>query len=90
LSVIVYGPQGCGKTLQAERLRKHLKMEEVCDGEMDPYPLTIKQQEEFKAGKVLFLTNIAPKQKDYDTRYDDYDTRRVLSFDQAMKLMENR
>lgn len=90
MSIIIYGPQGCGKTLHAERLRKHFKMDEVCDDEMDPYPLTVRQQTEFKAGKVLFLTNITPKDKDYDTRWGDYDTRRVFSFEQVMKLLENR
>ena len=90
MSIIIHGPQGCGKTRSAERLRKYFGMDEICDDEMDPYPLTIAQQTEFKAGKVLYLTSIAPKDKDYDTRWGDYDTRRVLSFQQAMKLMENR
>lgn len=89
MSIIIYGPQGCGKTSHAERFRRHFKMDEVCDDEMDPYPLTVQQQEEFKAGKVLFLTPIDPKSKEYDTRYGDYDNRRVFSFDQALKLLRN-
>lgn len=90
MSIIIYGPQGCGKTRHAEALRRFFKMDEVCDDEMDPYPLTLVQQAEFKAGKVLFLTNIEPRSKDYDTRYGDYDNRRVYSFEQAMKAMRNK
>lgn len=88
MSTIIHGPCGCGKTRHAEQFRRFFKMDEICDDEMDPYPLTIKQQEEFKAGTTLFLTNISPKSKDYDTRYGDYNTRRVMSFEQAMKLMK--
>lgn len=89
MSIIIYGPQGCGKSLQAKNLRHFYDMDEVCDDEMDPYPLTVAQQEEFKAGRVLFLTSISPKSKDYDTRWGDYDTKRVFSFEQAMKAMRN-
>jgi hypothetical protein len=30
-SVIVYGPQGCGKTRNAERIRKHFGLERIVD-----------------------------------------------------------
>lgn len=30
-SVIVYGPQGSGKTLHAEALRKHFNLDKVCE-----------------------------------------------------------
>ena len=89
MSVIVYGPQGCGKTKNAERLRKHFKMDETCDDEMDPYPLTKEQVIEFKNGSTLFLTSIDPKTKGYASHGED-DNRRVLSFERAMKLLENR
>lgn len=88
MSIIIYGPQGCGKSLYAERFRQFFKMESICDDEMDPYPLTTPQQEEFKAGKVLFLTCIDPKLKDYDTRYGDYDTRRVIPFKTALAMLK--
>jgi hypothetical protein len=85
MSIIIYGRQGIGKSLQAERLRRFYGMDEVCDDEMDPYPLTPAQQVEFKAGKVLFLTHISPEEKGYSTS----DKRRIISFEQAMKAMRN-
>ena len=36
-SFIVYGPQGCGKTRNAEALRKALKCRFICDKEDDVY-----------------------------------------------------
>lgn len=85
MSIIIYGPQGCGKTRHAEALRRFFKMDEICDDEMDPYPLTPTQQAEFKAGKVLFLTCIHPEDKGYSAS----DKRRIISFEQAMKAMRN-
>ena len=89
MSVIVYGPQGCGKTQWAERLRRFFKMDEICDDEMDPYPLTKEQVIEFKNGSTLFLTSVDPKSKGYTSHGED-GNRRVLSFERAMKLLENR
>lgn len=34
-TVIVYGPMGCGKTRNAERLRRHFKCTHVLDGWSD-------------------------------------------------------
>lgn len=86
MSIIIYSPQGCGKSRQAENLRRFYNMDEVCDDEMDPYPLTPAQQAEFKVGKVLFLTHISPEDKGYDKSII---YRRIISFEQAMKAMRN-
>lgn len=86
MSIIIYGPQGCGKSLKAEQLRKFFKMDEVVDDGSDPYPITMDQVAEFKAGKVLFLTHIDPKHKDY-SNHSEGGERRVISFDRAMKMM---
>lgn len=86
MSIIIYGPQGCGKSVQAENLRRFYGMDEVCGDEMDPYPLTQAQIEEFEMGKVLFLTNISPEHKDYNPRWC---RRFAIPFEQAMKAMRN-
>lgn len=85
MSIIIHGPRGCDKSLQVENLRRFYGMDEVCDDEMDPYPLTLAQQAEFKEGRVLFLTNIRPEDKSYSSS----DKRRIISFKQAMKAMRN-
>lgn len=36
-SVYVYGPQGCGKTHNAEALRKHFHLQTICDLGEQPY-----------------------------------------------------
>lgn len=84
MSIIIYGPQGCGKTKNAEKLRRFFGMDEIVDDEGDPYPLTTDQVEEFKAGKILFLTPIDPKMNEYSTH-----SRRVISFKTAIQMMEN-
>ena len=60
MSVIVYGPQGCGKTVNAEKLRKFLDCDKVVDGDRNPYPRGDKQRCMFYSGKILFLTNEEP------------------------------
>jgi cytidylate kinase len=32
-NIIIYGPRGCGKTLNGERFRKHYCMQRVVEGE---------------------------------------------------------
>jgi len=81
MSVIIYGPEVSGKTLNAEALKKHFKMRYLRDGAPDPYPKTIGKMEEFKAGFELFLTNDPPP--------DDYPfrgTRRILPVAEALRL----
>ncbi len=84
MSIIIYGPQGCGKTRHAEILRKHYNMAEVVDDGSDPYPMSPKQQAEFKNGKVLFLTDVNAEIRGYSTH-----NRRVISYQEAMKEVKN-
>lgn len=88
MSIIIYGPPGCGKTRNAERLRRHFGMHEIVDDGSDPFPLTQNQVYEFKMGRTLFLTQIAPQSKDYSFHsFGDSGGRRVISFETAMKMM---
>lgn len=87
MSMIIYGPCACGKTYQAENLRRFFKMDEVVDDGSDPYPLTVPQVNEFLNGRILFLTNILPTDKEYSKHIYD-GKRRVLSFQTAMRLMQ--
>ncbi|MCU7904465.1 MAG: hypothetical protein KZQ76_01185 [Candidatus Thiodiazotropha sp. (ex Epidulcina cf. delphinae)] len=51
-SVVVYGPQGCGKTMVAEQLKEHFGCIEVNDDEWDgSIPLR---------DGVLVLTDVSP------------------------------
>lgn len=88
MSIIIYGPQACGKTRNAEKLRSHFKMDEVADTDAtcgaDPYPISAKQVAEFKRGKILFLTNIDPRGNACNLH-----SRRVISFSEAMEQIKN-
>lgn len=53
MSVIVYGPQACGKTKLAEALRAHFGMDQVIDEAQ--WPKTSRDWAKFKAGKDLLL-----------------------------------
>jgi len=86
MSIIIYGPVGVGKTYNAEALKKHFKMRYVRDANdyppaIDPYPKTLGQMEEFKAGFELFLTDTFPPEN-----YPFRATRRILSYAEACKL----
>lgn len=70
-TTIVHGPQGCGKTLHAGRIARHLGLDRVIDDWMPgdhPPP---------KQG-VLLLTNEDPT---HDPRFRRY---RVMDFSAAM------
>lgn len=82
MSIIVYGPPGCGKTLNAEKLRQYFCCETVVDADFDPYPISKKQVKEFLEGDILFLTNIDPKINDYAERHDY--VRRVFPYHLAI------
>lgn len=65
MSIIVHGPQGCGKTLQAEALRRHFKMQRVVEEDSDDYPRDLygmfkRDPVKFKGGDCLYLTSEAP------------------------------
>lgn len=63
MSIVIYGPQGCGKTRNAEALLKHYGS--VCDQVSDDgrfkYPRKQRDWERLKAGRVLYLTFEPPK-----------------------------
>ncbi len=69
-SVIVYGPQGCGKTRNAEILKKHFGVNHIIDG----------WQRNMKAPSFdhLILTN--------DLTMGLVSSRRVISYEKAMSI----
>lgn len=82
MSIIVYGPPGCGKTTNAEKLRQYFCCETVVDADFDPYPISHHQVMEFLKGSILFLTNIDPKINNYATHHDY--VRRVFPYHLAI------
>lgn len=75
-SVIVYGPQGCGKTLNANLMKEHFGLRVVSDieGRKD-HPLA--------ATDFLYLTNMT--RDDLVARgYADDHSRRVFAYDDVM------
>lgn len=56
MSIIVHGPQGCGKSRNAELLRRYFKMHRVVDDAENVYPCE-RDLPRFKAGSTLYLTN---------------------------------
>lgn len=72
-SVIVYGPQGCGKTLNADALRRAFGLSVVYDGEIPPDIKKIPRH------GVLILTCDEASARAYDGRMQ------VINFNEAMK-----
>ncbi len=56
-SVVVHGPQGCGKSLNAQRLKQHFGLQRVIDGVHLNRPSWLKAKATEKP--TLFLTNEA-------------------------------
>ena len=81
-SVIVYGPQGCGKTRNADALVKHFGVRESVDLEE-----SLIRGSQLKQTGVLYLTSRTPEELISDG-FIDRDARRVFSFDEAMRMME--
>lgn len=89
MSVIVYGPQGIGKTKHAKKLAAHFKCDRVVeDGYDDTFSRGIwrslnspAQLARFKRLNVLVITNESPPE-----RLDEEASRRVLPFHQAMHI----
>lgn len=71
-SVVVYGPQGCGKTTHAKALAKHFGVAHIVDDARSDLPKLEKCDH-------LYLMRGRPTWAD-----DSY--RRVLPFDQACRL----
>lgn len=55
-SVIVYGPQGCGKTRNAERIKKILGLKRIVDGWPEG------EEKRLESTDVLYLTNLDAEQ----------------------------
>lgn len=84
MSIIIHGPQGCGKSRHAEALARHFGCGHIVDQAADPYPRTDMQRVRFKLGNTLFLTHKAPPYP-----VDDSD-RRILHFDKALAALRQR
>lgn len=74
-SVVVYGPQGCGKTRNADALRQHFGLEHVRD--LDPL-IGVRP-----AHGTLFLTDL-----DLDDLIEGGEARRACAFEVAMQIVE--
>ena len=81
-SVIVYGPQGCGKTRFAEVLRKHFLLDAVLELDEQPRPFA------FPTVGALCLTNKTREELVAD-RTIDAAARRVFSFEEALDQVNN-
>lgn len=82
MSMIVYGPQGCGKSRHAERLRKHFHLHKVVEADFDSVYdqlSTHASRVRFKLGSTLYLTNEPPP--------PGLEFRRIMSFEEAMQEM---
>jgi hypothetical protein len=82
MSIIIHGPQGCGKSLHGEQLRRHFKLTQVVGEDDAGFPLSLYGQVlrdpiKFKSGNTLYLTSEAPPPALRDAR-------RVISFVEAM------
>lgn len=76
--VIVYGPQGCGKTLRAEEMRQHFMLDRVV--ELDEVPKA--DRHNYSLG-TLYLTSLTREEMVKQGLIDE-DARRVLSFGEVM------
>ena len=81
MSIIIYGPQACGKTRNAENFRKFYKLDNVVDGA--EWPTTKKDITAFKVGNDLWLINAEPGTVD-ESAFGD---RRIISFSKAIEEM---
>lgn len=89
-SIVVFGPQGCGKSLHAEQLRQHFKCRTIIDDDFSPgvrriYAALISGDQEAlareKSKGVLYLTNEPPP-----PGVDLSHTRRVIPYACAAKM----
>lgn len=69
-SVLVYGPQGCGKSTHADEIAKALSLNKIHDDWEPGNP--------FDMLDTLILTNDCQNHSPF--------TRRLMSFDQAMQI----
>lgn len=78
-SVIVYGPQGCGKTRDAERMRKYFGLDRVVELDQSPTPT-------FGIVGDLVLTNLTHGEM-LAKKLIDADARRVYDYQQVVAWM---
>lgn len=76
MSIVVYGPQGCGKGLHAEELRKAFRLAYIVHDAIDVYR---RWGPDLKARRALFLTHEEPPK-------DHGETRRFIPFDRALAM----
>lgn len=67
MSIIVHGPQGCGKTLHAELLRRHFHLDRIVEEDSPEAPGDLyrawngaRTAERLKAMNALFITSMEP------------------------------
>lgn len=72
-SVVVFGPQGCGKTINARRLAEYFGLPHIVD-EADS---VLKHPDQIKQNDVLYLAQMRPK-------LDVTNKLRVFSFSEAI------
>jgi hypothetical protein len=77
-SVIVHGPQGCGKTRNAELLKKHFRLTHIVDGLED-----VRRANELRSEGTLYLAQMNPLQTCRGPVVKDLSIR-VFSFKDAM------
>lgn len=87
MSIILYGPQGSGKTTIAERLRAKLKLRRVIEQDSPDFPRNLwaalsdpKHAPRIKAMNALLITNDSPPPFIHENR-------RVLHISQAQRML---
>lgn len=73
-SVVIYGPQGCGKTLHGPELARHYRLREILDDGLD---LSAHKRDGLPAQDHLVLLVERPRRVPAGVR--------VVPFDQAMR-----
>lgn len=76
-SIVVYGPQGCGKTRNASAIAKAFGLREIVD-DWSPRSAVLKRQSE----GTLFLTSEPLRPNEFGQR--------VYSFDEAMSRVRKQ
>lgn len=84
-SVIVYGPQDCGKTTNGERLRRHFNLAEIHEGLPERIRKKFREEPSIDIASVgvLYLTDYTREQLIAEGVIDAA-ARRVFSFEEAM------
>jgi adenylate kinase family enzyme len=78
-SVVVYGPQGCGKTQHADRLQKHFGLHSVHED------FESLQRSSIQATGTLYISNTDPLESEEGLRIVQSHGLRVWSFRDAMR-----